>query len=180
MAVTQKADPSGAGKTLTYFNGAAAIGAANLRPRGLCVESTTGFPGIAAGGAPIPSSGLAGAPLMDPSAGLGFDTQDYAKGGIYSVFHRPGNLVDVYDDNRDRTQVVINGVNQNKSCPFVKSRAWAVGDGVYAADPALGQAGLLDNVPSPAGSARFGTVRSVTDAGLGSPVLTIELGIEVI
>lgn len=166
MAVTQKADPSGAGKVITYFDGSAAIGAANLRPLGLVIEATYGYPGIAASG--------------DNAAGLGFDTQDYAKGGLYSVFHRPGNFVDVYDDLRDRTQVTINAAPQNKSCPFVANRAWAVGDGVYAADPALGQAGLLDNVASPSGSARFGTVRSVTDAGLGTPVLTIELGIELV
>lgn len=166
MAVTQKADPSGAGKLITYFDGSAAIGVANLRPLGLVIEPTTGFPNIAANN--------------DQGAGLGFDTQDYAKGGIYSIFHRPGNMVDVYDDLRDRTQVTINGAPQNKSCPFVANRAFVVGDGIFAADPALGQAGLLDNVASPAGSARFGTVRSVTDAGLGSPVLSVELDIEVI
>ena len=166
LAVTQKADPSGAGKVITYFDGSAAIGAANLYPLGLVIESTTGFPGIAANN--------------DQGAGLGFDTQDYAKGGLYSVFHRPGNLVDVYDDLRDRTQVTINAAPQNKSCPFVANRGWAVGDTVYAADPALGQAGLLDNVASPAGSASFGIVRSVTNAGLGSPMLTIELDIAII
>jgi len=166
MAVTQLADATGAGKTITYFDGAAAVGVANLRPLGFVIESTYGFPGIAAND--------------DQGAGIGFDTQDYAKGGLYSVFHRPGNLVDVYDDLRDRTQVTINGAAQNKSCPIVANRAWAVGDAVYAADPALGQAGLLDNVAGPSGSIRFGTVRSVTNAGLGTSMLTIELDIALI
>jgi hypothetical protein len=166
MVITQKADPSGAGKIIVFFDGSAAIGVANLRPLGLAIEPTTGFPGISANN--------------DQGAGLGFDTQDFAKGGIYSVFHRPGNLVDVFDDLRDRTQVVINGTPQNRSCPFVANRVYVVGDAIYAADPGLGQAGLLDNAASPSGSARIGTVRSVTDAGLGSPVLTIELDIELV
>jgi hypothetical protein len=167
MVVTQKApDATGAGKNMTYFNGAAVISATNPRPLGLVIEPTTGYPNIAANN--------------DQGAGLGFDTQDYAKGGLYSAFHRPGNLVDVFDDLRDRTQVVIAATPQNKSCPFVSARTWAVGDTVYACDPAVGQAGLLDNVASPAGSARVGTVRSVTNAGLGTPMLTIELAIDVI
>ncbi len=131
------------------------------------IEPTTGYPNIAANG--------------DTGAGLGFDTQDYAKGGLYSVFHRLGNMVDVYDDLRDRTQVTINAAAQNKSCPFIANRNYAVGDGIFAADPSLGQGGLLDNVNAAgAGGAQFGIVRSVTDAGLGSPVLTIELQISIV
>jgi len=165
MVVTQKADPTGAGKVITVFDSSIALDATHLRPLGLVIEPTTGYPNIAANG--------------DTGAGVGFDTQDYAKGNIYSVFHRPGNLVDVYDDLRDRTQVTVNAALQNKSCPFVANRTWAVGDAVYGSSLAgVGVAGLLDNTGGVAGSCRIGTVRSVTDAGLGSPVLTIELDIE--
>jgi hypothetical protein len=171
MAVTQLTDPTGAGKVMTLFDGgnivAGSTGSpANLYPLGLAIEPTTGFPGIAANG--------------DTGAGLGFDTQDYAKGGIYSAFHRPGNLVDVYDDERNRNQVTINGAGQNQSCPFVGNLTYNVGDIIYATGTSVGQKGLLTNVASPSGSARFGIVRAVTNAGLSSPVLTIELHIALV
>jgi len=164
MAVTQLTpDATGAGKTMTYFDSTAVLSATNVRPLGLVIESTTGFPGIAANN--------------DQGAGIGFDTQDYAKGGLYSAFHRPGNLVDAFDDLRDRTQVTINGAPQNKSCPFVANRVWAIGDTVYATATAIGQKGLLDNTGGISGSASLGTIRAVTNAGLGTPMLTIELNI---
>lgn len=167
MPVTQAVDASGAGKLLAPFDGTAAISGANIFPLGLAIEPTSGFPNIAANG--------------DTGAGLGFDTQDYAKGGVYSVFHRPGNLVDVYDDERNRNQVnlaAIGGGSQNASCPFLANLNYAVGETVYAtAISAVTNCSYLANTGSTPGSASFGVIRSVTNAGLSSPVLTIELHI---
>lgn len=172
MVITQvaSATPTGAGKTFTTFDGNAVVAAANPFPLGLVIEST--FPSNRGG-----ASG-------DTAAGLGFDTVDYARGLAFSAFHRPGNLVDVYDGKQNRTQVTNNGGQQNQSAPFVQNRAWAIGDAVFSADAALdttlARNGLLDNVDAAgAGGARIGWVRAVSGSG-EDLILTIELQLEII
>jgi hypothetical protein len=146
------------GMTIKKFDGSAVISSTNPLPLGLLIEPTRGSTNAAANG--------------DTAAGQNFDTVDYARGGNYSLFHRPGNFVDVYDDFRDTTQATINGASQNASCPFVANRTWAVGDSVYAEANAL-----LDNVNAQAvGGARIGTVRAVSGSG-AELILCIELGI---
>ena len=155
------------GKTLKLFNGGAVVSGTNALPLGLVIESTNPYPGGGASG--------------DQAAGVGFDSLDYARGGMYSVFHRPGNLVDLYDDGRDTTQVTLNAGFQNNSCPFVANRTWIVGGGLWAtALVALGKMGIIDNADAiGAGSARIGTLRAISGTG-GETILTIELNIYVV
>lgn len=166
----QAATPTGAGKTIKNFDGSADVSATNPFPLGLVIESTYPFPG----------GGVSG----DTAAGVGHDTIDYARGGAYTAFHRPGNLVDVYDDKRNTQQVTNNGGQQNTSAPFVQNRTWAVGDTVFAADSALdttlSRNGLLDNVNAAgSGGARIGIVRAVSGSG-SDLILTVELNISIV
>lgn len=171
MVITQDptATPTGAGKTFKSFDGNAVVSATNPFPWGLVIESTFGSNRGGASG--------------DTAAGRGFDTVDYARGGSFSAFHRPGNLVDVYDDQRNRTQVTVNGGLQNQSAPFIQNRAWAIGDVVFASaaavDTTLGRVGLLDNVNAAgAGGARIGLIRAVNGSGQDL-ILTVELDISI-
>jgi hypothetical protein len=166
----EAAVPTGAGKTIVPFDGAADVSASNPFPLGLVIESTYPFPG----------GGVSG----DNAAGVGHDTIDYARGGAYSAFHRPGNLVDVYDDKRNTQAVTVNAGQQNTSAPFIQNRTWLVGNEVFAADAALdstlGRNGLLDNVNAAgAGGARIGIVRAVSGSG-SDLILTIELNIAIV
>ena len=97
------------GKTLEFYDGSLTLSSTNGVPLGLVYENTNPFSAVASG---------------DSAAGSGFDGIDYARGGLYSVFHRPGNLVDVFDDARDAAQVArnLNGGGtslQNTSAPFI-------------------------------------------------------------
>lgn len=160
------------GKTLKIFGDAGNDGiivAANPFPLGLVFENTLPFS--------PPASG-------DEDAGVGFDIQDFAKGGLYSVFHRPGNFVDVFDDQRSTTQVTREEndgttVAQNQSAPFIIANTWAIGAPVYSTEE-----GLLTTV-IPAGGpivvARIGFVRSVSTGGSPADLkVTIELQIAAI
>jgi len=124
------------GKTIHVFGGV--IDATHPFPLGLVYENTNAFtPGGASG---------------DQAAGRGFDGLDYARGSLYSTFHRPGNVIDVVNDYRDTTVVAraLNGGganNQGASCPFIASDAFAIGDAVYAT-----AAGLLTKVAPGAGT----------------------------
>jgi hypothetical protein len=146
------------GKTLMPFNGI--IGALSPFPLGLVYENTNAFtPG-----------GVSG----DSGAGAGFDSLDYARGGMYSVFHRPGNLIDVLNDFRDTTVVsrAQNGggggaANQGKSCPFAASLSYAIGDTLYSTD-----AGLLTNVVGTA-TVILGYVRAASGTG-ENQILSVE------
>lgn len=167
MLVTQDNSQTD-GKTIKAFAGQTAISATNPFPLGLVFESNVI--------APIANtSGI--------TAGLGFNIQDYAKGGVsnYSVFHRPGNFVDVYDDGRnsallasfnDNSGVAV--TTQPASCPFLVTNNWALGDSVYAIDAAGGR-GRLTNDGTTA-KVRVGTVRAVSGTG-ATAILCIELHI---
>jgi hypothetical protein len=165
MVVTQDQTDS-TGKTFKLFDGNAVIGATNPFPLGLLIE-------------PAKASAV-GAASGSGAAGVGFDSYNYARGGFYSVFHRPGNILDVYDDQSNKTQVSINGANQNTSAPFVVNRTWAVGNVVYSSSAAtVGQVGLLDNSNTAGtGGARIGIVRAMFGSGIDL-ILTIELDIAV-
>jgi hypothetical protein len=116
----------------------------------------------------------------DNAAG-NFDSSAYAKGGEYSVFHRPGNLVDVLDDQRNTTQVSVvkNGggsVTQNQSAPFIIGDAWAVGLPVYYTE-----AGLLTITAPTTGASdyvRLGFVRAVSASAGPDLVVAIELNMQ--
>jgi hypothetical protein len=148
------------GKTLAVFNGV--IDATHPLPLGLVIENTNPFPRSASG---------------DADAGVGFDSLDYARGGLYSVFHRPGNFADISDDGRDRTVVARTAnagpaVNQQASAPFIITDPWAIGVEVYSTPQ-----GLLTTVV-PAGApgtivAVVGYIRAVF--GTGS---TLKLALE--
>jgi hypothetical protein len=146
------------GKTLIVFGGV--IDGTHPFPLGLVYENTNAFtPGGASG---------------DKAAGRGFDSLDYARGGMYSVFHRPGNLIDVLNDFRDTTVVARakNGGgnnNQGRSCPFIASDAFAIGDQLYATSE-----GLLTKVAPGAGTVVcLGWVRAVSGTG-ENQVLSVE------
>lgn len=116
----------------------------------------------------------------DNAAG-NFDSSAYAKGNSYSVFHRPGNLVDVLDDQRNTTQVarVKNGGGtntQNASAPFIVSDTWSVGAPVYSTEEGL----LTTTAPTTAASSyvRVGFVRAVSGSGLDL-VVAVELNMQV-
>jgi hypothetical protein len=153
------------GQTFKLFDGGSVVGATNPFPWGLVIEPTHGYTGGGASG--------------DQAAGRGFDTLDYARGGLYTAFHRPGNLLDAYDDQRDKSQVTVNAGAQNNSAPFVQNRTWNVGDAVFATAAALGKQALLDNVNAAgAGGARIGWVRAVAGSG-ADLILTIELDLSI-
>jgi len=176
-AATQDFNDS-TGKTLTHFNGAADIDPAdNIFPLGLVLEDSNPFP--------RPASG-------DSSAGAGFDIQDYAKGDLFSVFHRPGNFADIFDDGRDATQVkplqnaggVATTNFQNQSAPFIVEDTWALGAAVYATvtgllttvKPTSADAGVAATDPV----ARIGRVRAVDGSGANLKIaLELDLGVEI-
>ncbi len=148
------------GKTLAIFNGV--IDATHPTPLGLVYENTNPFRNNASG---------------DSAAGVGFDQIDYARGDEYSVFHRPGNLVDVFDDGRDTTQVARNlnggGTNtQNASAPFVVNDTYNIGSRLWSTSE-----GLLTSVAPAAGTAaQVGYVRAKSGSG-ADLVLSVELAI---
>ncbi len=163
MVITQdpSAGPSGEGKTFKLFDGSAAVSGDNPLPWGLVIEATHGYPGGGASG--------------DTAAGRGFDNLfPVARGGVYSAFHRPGNIVDVLDDQTDTTQVTVNAGQQNASAPFVVNDSWAVGIPVFADANGL----LTITNAAGAGGAQIGTVRAVNGSG-ADLILAIELGIAI-
>jgi hypothetical protein len=138
------------GKTLKIFAGV--VDATHPFPLGLVYENTNAFtPGGASG---------------DNAAGQGFDSLDYARGAMYSVFHRPGNLIDVLNDYRNTVVVARakNGGgtnNQGTSCPFIASDGFAIGDILYATVD-----GLLTITPPAAGViVALGRVRAASGTG---------------
>ncbi len=159
------------GKTLQIFGVAGSDGiitAANPFPLGLVFENTLPFS--------PPASG-------DEDAGVGFDIQDFAKGGLYSVFHRPGNFVDVFDDQRDTAQPAREKNDgsteaQNASAPFIVTDTYAIGAPVYSTEEGL----LTTTIPAGASGvvvARVGFVRAVSGSGADLKV-TLELQIAAI
>src|SRR5665213_3231458 len=112
----------------------------------------------------------------DTSGGAGGDNWNWARGGKFSIAKTPHNFYDIYDNELNPTQVTVNGALQNASCPFVANLTYTVGDLLYATTSAVGT-GYLSNVATASGTASFGIVRSVTSAGLSSPVLTVELNV---
>ena len=134
-------------KTLKPFNGVAGT---DPLPVGLVYENTTAFlPGGASG---------------DQAAGKGFDSLDYARGGMYSAFHRPGNIVDVFDDGRDTTSVSrarnAGGAQfQGKSAPFIITDSFTVGVPVFCTTE-----GLL-TVDNTGATTKIGIVRAVEGSG---------------
>jgi hypothetical protein len=154
-------DPTG--KTLLQFAGQTALGTANPFPLGLVFEETKQFPAA-------PSN-------PDQFAGQGFDVLDYARGGVYSVFHRPGNFVEIYDDLKDTSQVAqtVNGGGtntQNNSCPFIASDTFAVGQPVYATP-----GGLLTTVATST-TVRIGYVRGVSGGTGVNQIFVLELAMQ--
>ena len=139
------------GKTLKIFAGV--VDATHPFPLGLVYENTNAFqPGGASG---------------DGAAGQGFDSLDYARGAMYSVFHRPGNLIDVLNDFRNTVNTparVKNGGGSNSqglSCPFIASDGFAIGDILYATVD-----GLLTVTPPAAGViVALGQVRAASGTG---------------
>ncbi len=164
MVVTQLASDA-TGKTLQHGGIAGSEGIINADspfPLGLVFEATNPPLNTFANG--------------DTAAG-NFDSSAYAKGGAYSVFHRPGNLVDVLDDQRNTNQVarVKNGSGtntQNTSAPFIVSDAWAVGLPVYYTEEGL----LTITAPDTASSnyVRIGFVRAVSGSGIDL-IIALEL-----
>jgi len=151
------------GKLIKLFAGQTAVSKTNPLPLGLVFESSVMFP-------------VTNTTNPDGQAGYGYDNLNYARGGVYSVFHRPGNAVDVYDDGRDATPVdrttMAGGTsNQPTSCPFIIADSWAVGDPVFVTPE-----GLLTNVDT-SGTARVGVIRAVSGTG-ASAILTLELAID--
>ena len=156
------------GKTLKLFQGAVALAVTNPLPLGLVFENTVGYSSVASG---------------DYAAGKGFDSLDYARGGVYSVFHRPGNFVDVYDDGRNTAQVTVdvNGAPsaaQNFSCPFNAAESFPVGTPVYVTGKATSGscAGRLTATATGA-TAIVGVVRASNGLSGNQQIFTIELGI---
>ncbi len=166
MAVTQDNSDT-TGKTIKPFAGQTALSATNPLPLGLVFESSVLFP-------------VTNTTNPDGQAGYGYDNLNYARGGLYSVFHRPGNLVDVLDDGRNTVAVdrTVNGggtSSQAASIPFIAADNWAMGDTVYATPE-----GLLTRVSTGTiGAAKIGIVRAVSGSG-ASAILAIELGIAAI
>ncbi len=116
----------------------------------------------------------------DTAAG-NFDSSAYAKGGDYSVFHRPGNLVDVTDDQRDPSQVarVLNAgagtSTQNASAPFIVADNWTIGAPVYFTEE-----GLLTVVAPNTGASsyvRVGFVRATAGSGIDL-IVALELNMQ--
>lgn len=160
QVVTQdNADPSGL--TIQFFAGATALGVDNPLPLGLVFESNVQFP----------------VAPQDPDqfAGRGFDNLDYARGGIHSVFHRPGNFIEVFDDRRsatlvDRAENSGGPSNQVESAPFIVTDGFNIGDTVFSTDEGM----LTTN--STGATAVIGTVRA--EAGSAADqVFTLELHI---
>jgi hypothetical protein len=143
--------------TLKRFVGTAALSAGNQRPLGMLFEAAQGYSGGGASG--------------DNAAGRGFDTVDKARGGIFSVAHRPGNLFDVYDDQRNDLQVTVDGDPQNASCPFVNNENFV--PGALTANVS----GLLSQVAPPVGGCYIGWLHAVTGGSAMDRVLTVELAI---
>lgn len=138
------------GKTLIVFAGV--IDAGHPFPLGLVYENTNAFtPG-----------GVSG----DRGAGRGFDSLDYARGDMYSVFHRPGNLVDVLNDYRNTVLVdrAKNGGgtnNQSSSCPFIASDSFAIGNPLYVTSEGL----LTITAPGAGVEVSVGWVRAASGTG---------------
>ena len=154
------------GRTLMVSTGATT--STQPIPVGLLVENQYGFSTVAAQG--------------DHAAGGTFDTIFYARGGVFSVMHRPGNVFDIFDDNSNTTQVTQtkNGggtVTQNQSAPFITTDTFAVGSVVYCSGD-----GLL-TVTTPGATAGtnivVGVVRAVTGTGITQRI-TLELGIRLV
>ncbi len=173
MVVTQdpSASPTGDGHTFKLYDGAQVVSATWPFGLGLVIEPTPGQN--------TPASG-------DNASGRGFTGSEFAAyGDVYSAIHSPGMFVDVFDDLRSLLQCAVNGANQNKSCPFVNNRNWAIGDVIYASaaslDDTLGRGGLLDNANAAgAGGLRVGFLRAVNTGDAGGTVLTIELNMEIV
>lgn len=150
------------GKTIKLFNGQGAVSTTNPKPLGLVFESSVLFP-------------VTNTANPDGQAGYGYDNINYARGGVYSVFHRPGNIVEVFDDGR-ATNLVNRVTNagptnsQPESAPFITSDSYVVGSPVYATGEAL----LTSD--STGATAEIGVVRAVSGSGAAA-ILTIELGI---
>jgi len=109
--------------------------------------------------------------------GLGYDTINSAFGGIYSIFHRPGNAVDVVDGQENLNQVTVNKnggstVTQNASCPFVSTDAFVIGSPIYHTDKGL----LTITLPGTGGAtyAQAGFCRAITGTG-DAQRITVEL-----
>lgn len=157
------------GKTLKIFGVASSQGiitVANPFPLGLVFEATN-----------PPTMPFASG---DSAAG-NFDSSAYAKGGSYSVFHRPGNCCDVLDNQSNTTQVarVKNGSGtntQNTSAPFIVSDAWVIGAPVYSTEEGL----LTVTAPTTGASnyIRVGFCRAVSGSGLDL-IVAIELNMQV-
>jgi len=169
MVVTQLTSDA-TGKTLKIFGVAGSEGivtVANPFPMGLVYENTNPQPAVASG---------------DTAAGAGFDSQSYARGAMYAVFHRPGNLVDVLDGNENLTQVarVKNGSGtntQNASAPFIVSDTWtAIGAPVYSTEEGL----LTVTAPDTGASnyVRVGILRA--SSGTGNDLeIAVELNMQI-
>lgn len=130
----------------------------------------TGLPTGPSGSGPIVSAPNQG--------GLGYDTINSAFGGIYSIFHRPGNAVDVIDGQENTTQVAFvknasgGNVTQNQSCPFISNDVFAGGSALYHTEK-----GLLTIVAPTTGSdtyAQVGWVRAISGTG-DAQRITVEL-----
>lgn len=164
------------GKSLILSNGL--VDSTHPLPLGLVSENTNGYQTVAAQG--------------DTAAGGSrFDTIQYARGGNYSLYHRPGNFVDIFDDNSNTTPITpvantgTGGVAastpgpQNTSCPFLASDTFAAGQRVFILTNATGQ-GLLTNTPPanfPSATrniVQVGWVRAVTGSG-ATQKITVEL-----
>jgi hypothetical protein len=160
MVVCSDGSVDASGKTIHLFNGQTALSAVNGLPLGLVYENTKPYPATTSG---------------DNAAGVGHDSLDYARGGIYSAFHRPGNFVDVFDDFRNTAQ--IGSPAQNFSCPFVATDTFAVGSSVYATPQGSSYGmGRLTTDPTSA-TAIIGTVRANNGLSGNLQQFTIELGI---
>ena len=146
------------GKTLIVFGGV--IDATHPFPLGLVYENTNAFtPGGASG---------------DQAAGRGFDSLDYARGSMYSVFHRPGNIIDVLNDYRNtvvapRTKNGGGANNQGSSCPFIASDGFGIGDLLYATAEGL----LTKMAPASGTIVVVGHVRAASGTG-EDQVLSVE------
>ncbi len=153
-------DPTGL--TIHLFNGQSAYSSANGGPLGLVYENTRPFP---------QTSG-------DESQGRGGDTLDYARGNIYSIFHRPGNFVDIWDDGRNTAQIG-NASKQNFSCPFVATESFVAGTKVFATDSGsdYGMGRLTTTATS--ATALIGIVRASLDGATGADQqFTLELTVQ--
>ena len=146
---------------------AGVINGTNSFPLGLVFENSEAFP---------PNSDNA-----DGFAGAGHDTLDYARGGKYSVFHRPGNLVDVSDDGRDTTQIALTANNgesvapQNTSAPFNVNVTYALNDILYA----TAEDRLVNVAPAAGTVVEIGRVRAINGLAGDAQVFALELQIRV-